>query len=132
MNLEENNLNQILGTFLTKFIGIMEKGTEELKRLQEELQVLEKIQLRPPPSVSEVRNKKEDGISKMEALSQEIRNDVPKLLNRLKGIMGEKKEKEFNEMSEYERKIALKDMEHAIKILSEEYDKCAILEKEEE
>jgi hypothetical protein len=110
----------------------MEKGTEELKRLQEELQVLEKIQFSPPPSVSEVRNKKEDGISKMEALSQEIRNDVPKLLNRLKGIMGEKKEKEFNEMSEYERKIALKDMENAIKILSEEYDKCAIIEKEEE
>lgn len=130
MTLNENNVKQILGKFLIKFIGIMENATIELKNLQKELDGMGEVKFSAPPSVSDLKRKDKGPFSEMEALSQEIRDDVPKLLSRLKGIMGEEKEKHFDQMSEYERKKALKDMESAIKILSEEYDKCSQLEEE--
>ncbi len=52
-----------------------------------------------------------------------IKKEVPELLNRLKSIMGTDKDIKFSDMSAAEKKRALRDMENAIRILTEEYDK---------
>jgi hypothetical protein len=59
----------------------------------------------------------------------EIKKEVPELLNRLKVIMGTDKDTEFSDMSVTEKKQALKDMENAIRILTEEYDKISTIEE---
>ncbi len=132
MSSEFNKVKQVLGTFLARFIEIMEDTTDQLKDLQQEIDTFDKVNFKkPPPSVPEFKKEETSPLAEMEKLSKEIRDDVPKLLTRLKGIMGDEKEKKFQKLSEDERKNALKDMERAIKILSEEYDKYSVLEEEQ-
>jgi len=63
------------------------------------------------------------------ALLDAIKKEVPELLNRLKVIMGTDKDTEFSDMTPLEKKQALKDMENAIRILTEEYDKISMVEE---
>ena len=105
------------------------KFSKALKNAQETLQ--ERSSIENETFLQEGSKSIEKNIEKIAEISQDeeplddVRAEVPKLLNQLKVLMGSDAENNFETMNPIERKRALKDMEKAILILTKEYKKVA-------
>jgi len=105
------------------------KFSKALKNAQETLQ--ERSSIENETFLQEGSKSIEKNIEKIAEISQDeeplddVRVEVPKLLNQVKELMGSDAENNFETMNPIERKRALKDMEKVILILTKEYKKVA-------
>jgi hypothetical protein len=121
-------MGKILSTFLNKFSTFIQNMGKELLELSNAINNMEFELQNIETTTQKLQISEKEPIDSTVSLD-EIKKEVPELLNRLKVIMGTDKDTEFSDMSVTEKKQALKDMENAIRILTEEYDKISTIEE---
>lgn len=135
---EMEKMKQIIGNLLNEFGSIIHGTATQLNQLgnavkEAQFKLLEvqipdeypesKITLKKPTLPKELKKETES--------LEKVKEEVPKLLNQLKMVMGTDLEQNFDLLTSEQRKKALKDMADAIEVLTQEYQKFTGSSEEE-